>query len=93
MQFADSLKIDVLDRPEKFPHLLGPDTPFSKMVSLTSAALTQRAMDYDLQLSFLLKGGRSAGKFTVASLVAQKLGLHLFEVSNVILLYCLQLMT
>lgn len=54
-------------------------------MSLTSAALTQRAMDYDLQLSFLLKGGRGIGKFTVASWVAQRLGLHLFEVSSTIL--------
>lgn len=93
MQFTDSLKIDVLDRPDQFPHLLGPDTPFSKIVSLTSAALTQRAMDYDLQLSFLLKGGRSVGKFTVASWVAQKLGLHLFEVSAAILFILSRLKT
>jgi len=61
-------------------HLLGPKTPFSKIVALASAALPHRAVDYDLQLSFLLKGGRSIGKFTVASWVAQYLGLHLFEV-------------
>lgn len=61
-------------------HLLGPKSPFSKIVALASASLSQRAVDYDLQLSFLLKGGRSIGKFTVASWVAQYLGLHLFEV-------------
>ncbi|KAF8964138.1 P-loop containing nucleoside triphosphate hydrolase protein [Flammula alnicola] len=62
-------------------HLLGPQSPFSKILALTSAALSQRAMDYDLQLSFLLKGGRSVGKFTIASWVAHQLGLHLFEVN------------
>ena len=50
------------------------------MLALTSAALSQQAVDYDLQLSFLLKGGRGIGKFTAASWVAQRLGLHLFEV-------------
>lgn len=53
------------------------------MLALTSAALSQQAVDYDLQLSFLLKGGRGIGKFTAASWVAQRLGLHLFEVSLV----------
>lgn len=62
-------------------HLLGPKSPFSKIVALASASLSQRAVDYDLQLSFLLKGGRSIGKFTVASWVAQYLGLHLFEIN------------
>ncbi len=51
------------------------------MLALTSAALSQQAaVNYDLQLSFLLKGGRGIGKFTAASWVAQRLGLHLFEV-------------
>lgn len=62
-------------------YLLGPNSPFSKIYSMTLAALTQTAVDYDLQLSFLLKGGRGVGKFTVASWVAEHLGLHLFEVS------------
>lgn len=48
---------------------------------MTSAAFSQRAVDYDLHLSFLLNGGRGIGKFTVASWVAESLGLHLFEVS------------
>lgn len=62
-------------------HLLGSQSPFSKILALTSAALSQKAVDYDLQLSFLAKGGRGVGKFTVASWIAQRLGLHLFEVS------------
>ncbi|KAF9475323.1 AAA-domain-containing protein [Pholiota conissans] len=66
---------------QPFSYLLSPQSPFSKILSLTSAALFQKAVDYDLQLSFLLKGGRSIGKFTVASWVAQQLGLHLFEVN------------
>ncbi|KAH9483816.1 Peroxisomal biogenesis factor 6 [Psilocybe cubensis] len=61
--------------------LIGADSPYAKIHALTSAALSQRAMDYNLQLSFLLKGGRGIGKFTVASWVAESLGLHLLEVN------------
>ena len=61
-------------------HLLGPQSPFVKLLALTSAALSQKAVDYRLNLTFLMKGGRGSGKFTVASWVAQRLGLHAFEV-------------
>lgn len=37
-------------------------------------------MDYDLYLSVLLKGPRGIGKFTVATWVARRLGMHLLEV-------------
>ncbi|CAA7270162.1 unnamed protein product [Cyclocybe aegerita] len=60
--------------------LLGPKSPYAKLLALTSAALSRRALDYNLDLSFLLKGGRGIGKFCVTSWVAAKLGLHLFEV-------------
>lgn len=53
---------------------------FSKLLSLTSAALSERAMDYHLSFSFLLKGERGVGKFTTISRVAQMLGFHLSEV-------------
>ncbi|KDR81364.1 hypothetical protein GALMADRAFT_239217 [Galerina marginata CBS 339.88] len=66
---------------EEFPNLMGAGSPFSKILALASAGLSQRAVDYDLQLSFLLKGARGVGKFTVASWVAESLGLHLFEVN------------
>ncbi|KAF8163058.1 P-loop containing nucleoside triphosphate hydrolase protein [Crassisporium funariophilum] len=60
--------------------LLGPGSPFSKILALSSAALAQRAVDYNLNLSFLLKGSRGIGKFSVASWVAQRLGLNLLEI-------------
>jgi peroxin-6 len=37
-------------------------------------------VDFNLNLSFLLEGGRGSGKFTITSWAAQKLGLHLMEV-------------
>jgi peroxin-6 len=61
-------------------HTLGPKSTFSKLMALTSAALSQRAAEYNLQLSFLLKGGRGIGKFTVIAWVSQRLGLSLQEV-------------
>ena len=61
-------------------HILGPKSTFSKLLALASAALSQRAAEYSLQLSFLLKGGRGIGKFTVISWVSQRLGLNLQEV-------------
>ena len=61
-------------------HILGPKSTFSKLLALTSAALSQRAAAYNLQLSFLLKGGRGIGKFTAIAWVSQRLGLNLQEV-------------
>ncbi|KII88818.1 hypothetical protein PLICRDRAFT_42057 [Plicaturopsis crispa FD-325 SS-3] len=63
------------------PSLLSPGSAFEKLLSLCSAALVQRAVDYKLHLSILLKGARGIGKFTVASWVAQRLGMHLLEVN------------
>ncbi|PPQ98809.1 hypothetical protein CVT24_003363, partial [Panaeolus cyanescens] len=60
--------------------LLGESSSFQKLRSLVSAGLLQRAINYDLPLSFLLKGNRGTGKFTTASWVAHQLGLHLFEI-------------
>ena len=57
------------------------DTPFGKLLALSAAALSRRAVDYHLQLSILLQGSRGVGKATVAGWVAQRLGIHLFEVS------------
>ncbi|KAF8803602.1 AAA-domain-containing protein [Phlegmacium glaucopus] len=63
------------------PYLLGPKSTFSKLLALTSAALSQRAVEYNLHLSFLLKGGRGIGKFTVVAWVSQRLGLNLQEIN------------
>ena len=62
--------------------LLAQETPFGKLLALASAALNRRAVDYHLQLSILLKGARGIGKATVASWVAQRLGIHLLEVCH-----------
>ena len=57
------------------------ETPFGKLLALASAALNRRAVDYNLQLSILLKGARGVGKTAIAGWVAQRLGIHLLEVS------------
>lgn len=43
--------------------------------------MMRHAVDYELHLSVLLKGVRGIGKFTVATWVAQRLGMHLLEVN------------
>lgn len=55
-------------------------TPQGKLLALSSAALARHAVDYALQLSFLLTGARGIGKYSAAELVARKLGVHLLEV-------------
>jgi peroxin-6 len=62
-------------------HLLGHESPFGKLFALSSAILARSAVDYDLHMSILLKGARGIGKFTVATWVAQRLGMHLLEVT------------
>jgi hypothetical protein len=61
-------------------HLLGVDSAFAKLVALSSAALARNAIDYQLELSVLLKGARGTGKFTTVAWVSQHLGTHLLEV-------------
>ncbi|KAL6309205.1 AAA-domain-containing protein [Sparassis latifolia] len=61
--------------------LISPDGAFGKLLALTSAALNRNAVDYQLQLSILLQGPSGVGKYTVATWVTQRLGIHLYEVS------------
>ena len=61
-------------------HLLGPDSNFDKLFQIASAAAAPRAVDYNLNLSILLKGARGVGKFTTVFWVSQRLGMHLLEV-------------
>ncbi|TFK42849.1 P-loop containing nucleoside triphosphate hydrolase protein [Crucibulum laeve] len=61
--------------------LIGLRSPFMKIIELTSAGLAKNAMDYNLNLSILLKGTRGCGKFTTVSWAAERLGLHIFEVN------------
>lgn len=56
------------------------NSPFGKLLALSSATMARRAIDYDLHTSILLKGARGIGKFTAATWVARQLGLHLLEV-------------
>ena len=61
-------------------HLLGPDSNFDKLFQIALAAAAPRAVDYNLNLSILVKGARGIGKFTTAFWVSQRLGMHLLEV-------------
>lgn len=63
-----------------FSYLLHQDGPFSKLLALVSASLVHRSVDYNLQLTILLKGVRGIGKFSIASWVAQQVGMHILEV-------------
>ncbi|KAJ6611778.1 P-loop containing nucleoside triphosphate hydrolase protein [Mycena sp. CBHHK59/15] len=63
------------------PNLLQPLSPYGKLMSLCSATLLRDAVDYNLHLSVLLKGARGTGKFTTASWVAQRIGMHLLEIN------------
>ncbi|KAG6878747.1 hypothetical protein C0993_008046 [Termitomyces sp. T159_Od127] len=67
----------------KSSHLLGPDSPYHILLQFMSATSAQQAMDYRLDMSMLLKGARGIGKFTIASWVAERLGMHLLEASVV----------
>ncbi|GLB35223.1 putative ATPase family associated with various cellular activities (AAA) [Lyophyllum shimeji] len=68
-------------RRQKSSQLLGPHSAFYKLMQLISAASPQKAMDYKLNLSILLKGARGIGKFTTTCWVAQRLGMHLLELN------------
>ncbi|KAG6861902.1 hypothetical protein C0995_010608 [Termitomyces sp. Mi166 len=68
---------------QKSSRLLGKDSPYDILLQFMSATSAQQAMDYKLDLSVLLKGARGTGKFTVASWVAEQLGMHLLEASRI----------
>ncbi|KAF8526854.1 AAA-domain-containing protein [Hysterangium stoloniferum] len=55
--------------------------PYSKLRDLAEATLHPSAVDYELQLSVLLKGSRGIGKYTTALRVACSLGVHLLDVN------------
>ncbi|KAJ6606664.1 AAA-domain-containing protein [Mycena vulgaris] len=61
--------------------LLRPSSPYGRLISLCSATLLRDAVDYHLHLSVLLKGARGTGKFTAASWVAHRIGMHLLEIN------------
>jgi peroxin-6 len=53
---------------------------FTQLLGLSQAALMPQALTFDIPISMLLKGSRGIGKFTTAVQVAQRLGMHVFEV-------------
>ncbi|KAF9066818.1 P-loop containing nucleoside triphosphate hydrolase protein [Rhodocollybia butyracea] len=53
----------------------------NKLHHVSSVILERRGVDYNLQLSILLKGARGIGKFTAASVVSRHLGIHILEVN------------
>ncbi|KAF7295187.1 AAA domain-containing protein [Mycena indigotica] len=61
--------------------LLGPASPFSKLSTLCSATLLRDAVDYNLNVSILLKGVSGIGKYTTARWVAETLGIHFMEIN------------
>ncbi|KAF5330107.1 hypothetical protein D9758_018140 [Tetrapyrgos nigripes] len=60
---------------------IGSEKPLQRLFWQMSVITEQRGVDFSLQLSILLKGARSIGKFTAASTVAHALGLHIIEVN------------
>ncbi|KAJ7074407.1 P-loop containing nucleoside triphosphate hydrolase protein [Mycena amicta] len=61
--------------------LLDSSTPFGKLLSLCSATFLRDAVDYNLDLSVLLKGTSGVGKYTTARWVAERLGMHFMELN------------
>jgi hypothetical protein len=64
------------------PKLLSRHSAYGQLLALATAATSRRAFDYGLRFSILLKGKQGVGKFTTAISVAQRLGFHIFEVSD-----------
>ncbi|KAJ4480455.1 P-loop containing nucleoside triphosphate hydrolase protein [Lentinula edodes] len=63
------------------PFIEGSGKAARKLHSISSVVLERRAVDYNLQLSVLLKGARGVGKYTATSQVARNLGMHILEVN------------
>lgn len=62
--------------------------PVRRLYDLASVSLRPKAADYDLCLSVLLKGARGTGKYTAACRVAQRLGMHVLDVSDMYYIVC-----
>ncbi|EJU05669.1 AAA-domain-containing protein [Dacryopinax primogenitus] len=58
-----------------------PTSPYPKLLQLAAACLSPSALDYQLQLTVLLRGPRGVGKRTTALAVAQRLGMHVLDVN------------
>ncbi|TFK72586.1 AAA-domain-containing protein [Pluteus cervinus] len=62
--------------------ILGASSPFQRLHTILAVTLSPNAVDYNLNLSVLLRGGRGSGKFTVSRWVAHRLGMHVLEVNS-----------
>lgn len=60
--------------------LLRSESPFSKLQAIISAGFLRHSVNYNLQLTILLKGMRGIGKFSTVCGVAQSMGMHILEV-------------
>ncbi|KAL0574330.1 peroxisomal assembly protein [Marasmius crinis-equi] len=63
------------------PSQSSPRKPLEQLYSIASVISQPSGVDYNLQLTALLKGNRGIGKFTAAQAVARLLGVHLLEVN------------
>lgn len=61
--------------------LVTPSSPFAKLHSLISASLSRLSLDCSLDTTFLVKGNRGTGKFTMVSWVGERLGVGIMEVN------------
>ena len=67
--------------------LTSPASPYGQLLDVVSVIHSRRAVDLDLNLSILLKGSRGCGKQTTVSWIAQRMGMHLMEVSRAFSFY------
>ena len=61
--------------------LTQPGTPFARLCSLVNAILSDEAQSMGLHLHVLLDGARGVGKRTLVHWVAQRTGVHVFEIA------------
>ncbi|RHZ72519.1 hypothetical protein Glove_242g90 [Diversispora epigaea] len=63
------------------PILTAPETPFTKLFELISSCLHPNATALNLSCTVLLHGSRGCGKKTIVEWVAERVGVHVYEVN------------
>ncbi|CAG8505257.1 3910_t:CDS:10 [Diversispora eburnea] len=63
------------------PILTAPETPFTKLFELISSCLHPNATSLNLSCTVLLHGSRGCGKKTIVEWVAERVGVHVYEVN------------
>ncbi|CAG8526342.1 555_t:CDS:10 [Acaulospora morrowiae] len=61
--------------------LTSPETPYSRLLNLISSCLHPNASSLNLTCTVLLHGPRGCGKKTIAKWVAERVGVHVYEVN------------